>query len=115
MRIIDKVKLTVSSDTLNEPKLIRLAEEFEDIDTTLLKESVTRQETFPVGTHSIGLGNIALGKFLYIKPAKDLQAIINGESITLRGGKASKMWVSVTTLSITTAEIQEVLVFCAGE
>jgi hypothetical protein len=115
MRISDKVKLVVSSDTLSDPKLIRLSEDFEDIDTTLLKESVTRQETFPIGTHTIALGNIANAKFLYVKPAKDLQAVINGSAITLRGGKASKMWVNFTALSIITTDVQEVLLFCAGE
>ena len=116
MKIQEKTKLTISDDTLSDPKFIRLSEDYEDVDYSLLKELVVRQETFPIGTHAITLGNIALCKFLYIKPKKDLQISINGGSlIKLRALKTTKMWVEVTSLSITTAEIQEVLLACAGE
>lgn len=116
MRISEKTKVTISHDTLGEPKSIRFSEDFEDIDFTLLKEVVVRQETFPVGSHVIQLNNIAQGKFLYIKPSKDLQVSINGASAqTFRGLKASKMWMTVTALTIITTDIQEVLIVCAGE
>jgi hypothetical protein len=116
MQLKEKTKLTISDDSTSEPKSIRFSEEFEDIDTLLLKESITRQESFPIGTHAISLGNIALGKFLYIKPKKDLQVAINGgPAITFRAGKASRLWIAITSLSITTTEVQEVTLFCAGE
>jgi hypothetical protein len=118
MRFYEKTKITISEDTTNEPKLIRLSEDIETTDVTLLKESISRQETFPVGTHAISLGNIALGKFLYLKPKQDMEFSINGSTPVLkaRGGKATKMWVEITSLSITiSTDPQEVLVFCAGE
>lgn len=116
MRIIENTKIKISDDTLNEPKFIRLSEEYEDIDVTLLKELLTRQENFPAGTHTITLGNITTGKFLYIKPKKDLQVSINGgTAFKIRALKTTKMWVEVTSLSITTTEAQEVLIVCAGE
>ena len=116
MQLREKAKLTISEDAVTEPKSIRFQEDFEDIDTTLLKEIVVRQETFPIGTHAISLGNISTGKFLYIKPKKDLQVSINGgANQTFRGGKASKLWMTVTSLSIIPTEAQEVILVCAGE
>lgn len=118
MRFYEKTKITISEDTTNEPKLIRLSEDIETTDVLLLKENVLRQETFPVGAHSIPLGNIALGKFLYIKPKADLEFALNGSATLykVRGGKASKLWVEFTSLNITiSTDPQEVLLYCAGE
>ena len=118
MRFLENTKILISEDTKNDPKLIRFAESFEDIDLTTLKEISLRQETFPVGTHTISLGNIALAKFLIVKPDMDLEINVNG-SITplkLKGEKFSKLWAEVTSLTITVAvEPQEVLVLLAGE
>ena len=116
MKFTEKSKLVLSSDTNNEPKQIRFSEEFEDIDVTNLKESVTRQETFPVGTHSISMGNIALGRFLLIKPKNNLTASIGGENLNLKGGKISRLWADFASLDIVVStEPQEVLIVVAGE
>jgi hypothetical protein len=116
MRIYEKLKLTVSEDTLTEPKLIRFSEELEETDVTTLTEAVLRQETFPVGVNAISLGNIAEGKFLAVKPDADCVVTIDGAALTLKGEKLSLMWVKIATsltLTISGAD-QEVLVFVAG-
>ena len=117
MRYYEKSQILLSEDTLSTPKQVRFSEEFEDVDLSLLKESVTRSEAFPVGTHAIGLGNIALGKFLCIKPAADLDVSINGAAVQkFRGGKISKLWIEFTTLSITVStDPQTVVLVVAGE
>lgn len=105
----------MSEDTLNEPKLIRFAEELETIDATTLTETLLRQEKFPVGTHSIPLGNIAQGKFLAVKPDANCVVEIDGSPINLLGGKISILWATITSLSLTISGTeQEVLVFVAG-
>lgn len=117
MRFSEKARIQISADTLNEPKLIRFDESFEDVDVLAIKEVVTRQEEFPVGTHSISLGNIALAKLLIVKPENDLEILVNGSVTPLKclAGKRTKIWAEVTSLSIVTAEAQEVLVLLAGE
>ena len=108
----------LSEDTTNDPKLMRFSEEFEDVDVALLKESVSRVENFPVGSIAISLGNIAQGKFLYIKPKSDISITLDaGSPIVIRGGKATKMWAAFTALSLTipgTAGI-DVSLLVAGE
>jgi len=117
MRIQDKVDLVISRDVVNEPNQIRLKEVFTDTDIINLKEVALRQETFPVGTHVISLGNITQGKFLYLKPTQDVGVEINGlAAITFRAGKATRMWANVTSLSIVVStDPQEVLIAVAGE
>lgn len=117
MRYYEKSQVLLSEDTLSVPKKVRFSEEFEDADIALLKESVVRQESFPVGTHSISLGNIAQGKWLFIKPTNDLEVKIDaGSNQTFRGGKISKMWVNFTALEITVSTAAQVVVLgIAGE
>lgn len=118
MRYFEKTKLLISEDTKNDPKLIRFAEELEDIDLVEIKEIALRQETFPVGTHSISLGNIALAKLLVLKPDADLEISVNGSTplLKIKGGKLSKIWGEITSLSITVStNPQEVLALLAGE
>jgi hypothetical protein len=96
---------------------MRFSEDFEDTDTALIKECLVRQESFPIGTHSISLGNIAQGKWLLVKPVNDLQIKLDtGSNQTLRGGKISKMWVNFTALEITVSTAAQVVVLVvAGE
>ena len=117
MRFYEKTQIVLSEDTLSEPKQIRFSENFEDVDITLLKESITRHETFPIGVHAISLGNIALGKFLCLKPDFDVEASINGGALQkFRANKVSKLWVELTSLSLTvTTQANEVVVVVAGE
>jgi hypothetical protein len=116
MRIYEKLKLTLSEDTLTEPKLIRFSEELEETDVDSLTEAVLRQETFPIGVHAISLGNIAEGKFLAVKPDADCVVTIDGAAITLKAAKLSLMWVKIATslsLTVSGAE-QEIVILVAG-
>lgn len=117
MRFYEKAKILLSEDTLTEPKLIRFGEDFEDVDLVSIKEVTSRQETFPVGTHAISLGNISLARLLIIKPDEDLEITINGSSTPLKvlGGKRTKIWGEITSLSINVTTQQEVLALLAGE
>ena len=117
MRFYEKCQIVISEDSLQIPKKIRFSDEFEDTDVSLLKESITRQESFPVGTHSISMGNIAQGKFVVIKPTNDLQVKFDsGVNHTFKGGKLSKMWISFTSLEITVSTAEQVVVLgIAGE
>ena len=111
MRYFEKSQIILSEDTTNIPKKIRFAEEFEDTDVTNLLECLVREESFPIGTHTISLGNIAQGKFLIIKPAADLLVKIDGGSNqTFVAGKFSKMWVKFTSLEITVSTAAQVVV-----
>jgi hypothetical protein len=118
MRYYEKTKILLSEDTLSEPKLTRFGEEFEDVDLVALKEVVLRQETFPVGTHAISLGNIATAKLLIVKPDEsDITITVNGSATPIKclAGKRSKIWSEITSLDITLTVAQEVLVLLAGE
>lgn len=115
--------MIVSEDAASEPKQIRFAEEFETVDVTNLSECITRQESFPVGTHVISLGNIAQAKLLSIKPKAStvsgtVTMSINGSltEIPLRAGKVSRLWTTFTSLSITvTGNPVEMLIVIAGD
>jgi hypothetical protein len=115
MRLYDKDQ--ISEDTLSEPKQVRFSEAFEDIELTLIKESITRTEKFPVGTNSISMGNVAQGKFLYIKPAANVSVSMDGGPLMVfRANKATRMWVDFTSLDITVAtDPAFVTILLAGE
>lgn len=117
MRLQEKATIILSDDASNDPKQIRFRQEFDDIDSLLLKESITRQEKFPIGSAVINMGNIAQGRFLVIKPAKALQLKLNGSLtlLTVRANKFTKMWIDFTSVEITTTEEQDVLIVIAGE
>lgn len=117
MRYQENTKILLSEDSTNQPKNIRFQQEIEDIDALSAKDSITRQEKFPIGTHSVSMGNITLGQLLIIKPTKELSVKINGAAtpLILKGGKLSKMWMQITSLEISTAEEQDILIVIAGE
>lgn len=117
MRIYEKSQFILSKDATTTPKQVRFSEDFEDIDSTTLMESVTRDETFPVGTNSIALGNIALGKYLLVKPSASVGLKIDGgATIPLRSGKVSKIWCDFTSVDlVVTGAAAQVLVVIAGE
>jgi hypothetical protein len=115
MRIKETTKIVLSEDTISDPKKIRYSEDFEDIDTTLLTESITKNDTLSTGTHVISMGNIAAGKFLCIKPDADLGISINGgATITIRADKVTKMWATITSLSLIATEATDVSLVLAG-
>ena len=121
LRFKEATEIIISEDTTTNPKFIRLKEAYEDIDLTNLAEVVSRQETFPIGTHAINLNNIAEGRFIYVKPITktggQVQLEINGSNaLTLRNGKATKLWTIFASINlIVSGQSNEVLVVLAGE
>lgn len=117
MRYYEKSQITLSEDSTNPPKQIRLSESFDDVDVELLKDVIIRQETFPVGSHSISLGNIAEGRYFLIKPKAQIQCSINGApAYTLRANKVTKGWLIFNAITITVStQPVEVLIVLAGE
>lgn len=116
MRIYEKISLKISEDASSDPKNIRFAEEVEDTNTELLPEVVVRQEIFPVGSHNIPLGNIAEGRYLFIKPTAQITfKLNNGTDLTLRAGKVFRAWINFTQLDITvSSNPAQVVLFAAG-
>lgn len=117
MRLQDNSKIILSDDASTQPKNIRFSQEFEDIDLTLLKESITYQQKYPAGAAAIGMGTIAQGRFLAILPkgTNNLPITLNGQSLTLRANKLTKLWTNFTSLAINPVIEQEVLIVIAGE
>lgn len=116
MRFYEKSQLKISEDLLTDPKKIKFADDFEDTDAVLLKEIVSRFESFPIGTTAISLGNIATPKLLIIKPKNDVVIVLDGNNYTVRGGKLSKIWISFASLSLTiSTAANEISLVVAGE
>jgi hypothetical protein len=117
MRLLERTTILLSEDLGPEPKKIRFKEQFENSELELIKEVKVLQEVFPIGTHSISLGNIAQGRFLLIKPKSNVQISINGgAALTLREDKVTKMWLNFTQLSLTvTGSASEVIIVVAGQ
>lgn len=117
MKFSETTETLICEDLAVNPKEIRFKEEFEDIELELLVECLVRQETFPIGTYAISLGNIAEGRWLFVKASADLGLSINGgAALTLRGEKTTRLWVNFTSLSITVSgNATEVLIALAGE
>lgn len=116
MRFYEKILIKVSEDANSDPKLIRFAEEAETTDVALLPEAMLRQEAFPIGVAiAIPLGNIAQGRFLYIRSDKAVTFTLNGGSpLALRPNLSCRMWVDFTSLAITTTVASNVVIFAAG-
>jgi len=102
MQLVDTVQFTLSRDTGSSPQDI-LSKKYEvSTDATLLTESVTFDQPFPVATTALSMGTIAQGRFIYVKPTSDISIIFNGgaEPIVFRAGKVSKMWINFTAASV---------------
>jgi hypothetical protein len=117
MKLVETSTLTVSQDTGTTPTQIRYSEAISDTDTTSILKSVTIQTEFPIGVHTIDLGQIVTGKVLLIKPTANLLVNINGADTdyTIKAGKMSKIWADITALEIeVTGAAQIVSIFVGG-
>ena len=115
MRIYEKISLKISEDASSDPKNIRFAEEVEDTNVELLPKLVERSDTFPVGSHSINMGTIAQGRYVFINPAASIGVAFNGGApITLRAAKAFRAWVDFTSIDITVSGSPSVVVLLAA-
>lgn len=102
MQLKDKIEFTLSNDTGSSPQDIRAKKFEETTDTTLLTETAMFDQPFPVATTALSMGTIAQGRWIYVKAASDVSLLFNGgvEPIVFRGGKASRMWINFTAVSI---------------
>lgn len=102
MRYAEQTQITISEDQSNAPQNIRFEDAVNDVDLTSLAHLHDCSDSFPAGTATIGLGQIAMAKFLWIKPASTIQIILSGSAtaITLQAGKASKLWAAFNSLSV---------------
>lgn len=112
IRVYTKEKIVISDDLGNDPRQIRYSEETEVIDVTNYTETLTRQQIFNVGNHTIDLSSFASGKLLIIKSklpvspaAGTVSILLNGSltSITLENGKTTKIWANITSLDLVVA------------
>ena len=116
MRLSDQAIIKLSRDAITDPKLIRFSDEATDIDVTLLIESITKDETYPIGTTAINMGNIVTGRWLWIRPSANIGLIINGgAALNLRANKTSRMWLDFTAVSlVVTGAPAQISVVIAG-
>lgn len=101
MRFYETTQIQISDDISNAPQNIKFQDSQADTDITSLKHTHDGSDAYPVGTTSVPMGQITTGLFLWLKPALDVGIILSGGSpITIKGGKATKMWASFTSLQI---------------
>jgi hypothetical protein len=117
MRFSKTSSLLISEDLATEPKKIFFKREIQTSDLgEILKEIVVRSETFPTGSHTINLNNIAEGRWFYLYAENDVSVQFNGGSaLTLRAKKEHELWATITSLVINTTEDTVVTVAIAGE
>ena len=116
MRLQEKNFVLLSEDVNTDPKQIRFKSDTDAIDVALLKNSKTIQETLPVGVQAISLSNIVQGRYLYVKPKNACVISIDGQTMSLLAGKASSIWATFTSLSITiSGEPNDIVLVIAGE
>ena len=114
MRISTSLVMTLSNDVSTTPKSVRFSELLSDIDITSLTESVTRDESWPIGTSVINMSSIAAGKFIYFKADQASTLIINGVSVNILANKPNILWCSFTSVSLTFAAITKATLVIAG-
>ena len=103
LQIIDNVATTVSNDAGTNPQSILFKEAFSSVDTTSLSQAEEIKMSFPVGVNVVNMGLIATGKYLYIKPTANVTVIFDGgaETHVFLAGKASRLWMNYTGMSLT--------------
>lgn len=116
MRIHEETLILISEDEISVPKEIRFKTDSSNSDTDSLNEIVSLETIFPIATTVVNMGNIAAGKFLYIKPTLTCTAVVGGESLVLRAGKENKLWIDFTSLSIIEANAPNLIsIVIAGD
>lgn len=116
MRIYEKSQILISKDEVSDPQQIRFESIMTDTDVLTCNESKTIEDTFPIATTSVNMGNIAQGKLIIIKPTGNCTLVLDSEEIDLRGGKESKIWATFTTVSIIEAVAPNEISICiAGD
>ena len=103
LQIIDNVAITLSNDAGTNPQSIIFKELANSTDAVSLTQAEEFKENFPVGVNVIPMGQLGTGKFLYIKPTANVTAIFDGgaETHVFLAGKASRLWMNYTAMSLT--------------
>jgi len=104
MRYYRYATVTLSEDDSSDPKQIR----FSDINRTT--KSTTTIVDSSSGTHSLAagdtfllpMGQITLGKYLYLLSDAEFEISINGaDALTMAPDVVNELWAEFTTLSVT--------------
>lgn len=104
MQLKDIYTIKLSEDTGDSPVEIAFSTVKDIVDTTSVTKSAQIHETFAIGTTSIDVSIFNSIKFLFVRPANDVVVTIDGEDLTLKGGKDSKLWLAdSSTISLTVA------------
>lgn len=102
MRYSEQTQITISEDLSTAPVNIRFADSTSDVDVANIAHLKDCTDSFPIGTTPVSMGQITLGKFLWIKSSVSVGiALSGGAPFSLIANKASKLWVSFTSLAIT--------------
>lgn len=116
MRIYENNQMVISKDEVSNPQQVRFQSAFSDTDVLTCQESKTIEDTFPIATTPVDMGNIAQGKLIVVKPTGDCTLVLDSQNIALRGGKESKIWADFTTVSIIEATAPNEISMCiAGD
>lgn len=116
MRIYESSNIVVSKDEVANPTQVRFESSFTEADVLTCNESKTIEDTFPIATTAVDMGNIAAGKLIVIKPTGDCTLLLDAQEIALKGGKESKIWASFATVSIVEATApNEISILIAGD
>lgn len=114
MKLKTTLELVLSVDNATTPTQIRFSEDLTDSETTLISESITRNESFPIGTNIINMGTIAAGKFLYLKSNQALDLDIDGEVLSVLANKPIMLWVDFAAISLITSQVSIVSLVVGG-
>lgn len=103
LQIIDNVAITLSNDAGTNPQSILMKEVLAVTDSSSLTQAEEIKQNFPVGVTVVNMGQVATGKFLYIKPTANVTVIFDGgaETHVFLAGKASRIWMNYTAMSLT--------------
>lgn len=117
MRVYQSSKIVISKDNATNPQEIRFSSTKEVIDTTTVGESHDASGIYAVGTTVVPMGTIAAGELLIITPAADCDILVDGtESVSLKAGKQSVLWIDFTALSVVvTGVANQIDILIAGD
>jgi len=117
MKYFKTSEIILSEDTASVPKQIRFKECEEVVDLNLLKEGGGDTKSYPIGTAVIDMGQIAEGRWLYVKASEDIDLIIDGSATPLKliKDKPVDMWHKFTSVSVTTTAVTRITIAIAGE
>jgi hypothetical protein len=116
MKYFLKSETILSEDTATQPKDIRFQKCDEITELVTLVDGGGDSKTYPIGAHSIDMGNVAEGRWLYLISDQEITfSLSGGAALTTIPDKPIAMWVKFTSLDLTTTVASRITVAIAGE